>query len=106
MSTVKDWWGVRWNTMYIEIALISLQTLLLTTLIILLHRGMSRTILTALIELDHKIAEAIQQVVTGNIELPEPPNPIQALLVEAFKNNMMKKNPNVELVRGEDGKFK
>ena len=106
MSTVKDWWGVRWDTMYIEIALISLQTLLLTTLIILLHRGMSRTILTALIQLDNKIAEAIQQVVSGNIELAEPPNPLQALLVEAFKNNMIKKNPNVELVRGEDGKFK
>jgi len=92
--------------MYIEIALISLQTLLLTTLIILLHRGMSRTILTALIQLDHKIAEAIQKVISGDVDLPEPPNPIQQMLVEVFMNNMKKKEPNVELVRGEDGKFK
>ena len=92
--------------MYLEIALISLQTLLLTTLIILLHRGMSRTILTALIELDHKIAEAIKKVISGDVDLPEPPNPIQQMLVEVFMNNMKKKEPNVELVRGEDGKFK
>ena len=92
--------------MYLEIALISLQTVLLTTLIILLHRGMSRTILTALIQLDNKIAEAIQKVISGNIDLPEPPNPIQQMLVEVFMNNMKKKEPNVELVRGNDGKFK
>jgi len=92
--------------MYIEIALISLQTLLLTTLIILLHRGMARTILTALIELDGKIAEAIQKVISGDVNLPDPPNPIQQMLVEVFMNNIKKKEPNVELVRGEDGKFK
>jgi len=92
--------------MYLEIALISLQTVLLTTLIILLHRGMTRTILTALIQLDNKIAEAIQKVISGNIDLPEPPNPIQQMLVEVFMNNMKKKEPNVELVRGNDGKFK
>jgi len=92
--------------MYLEIALIGLQTLVLTIIMIFLARAMARTLLTALLELDHKIAEAIQQVVSGNIELPEAPNPIQSLLVEAFKNNMMKNNPNVELVRGEDGKFK
>ena len=92
--------------MYLEIALISLQTVILTTLIILLHRGMSRTILTALIQLDHKIAEAIQKVISGDVDLPEPPNPIQQMLVEVFMNNMKKKEPNVELVRGQDGKFK
>jgi uncharacterized membrane protein len=67
---------------------------------------MARTILTALLELDHKIAEAIQQVVSGGFESPEPPNPIQQMLFEVIKNNMAKKEPNVELVRGEDGKFK
>lgn len=92
--------------MYIEIALISLQTVLLTILIILLHRGMARTILTALVELDHKIADAIQKVISGDVNLPDPPNPIQQMLVEVFMNNMKKKEPNVQLVRGEDGKFK
>ena len=92
--------------MYLEILLISLQTLLLTGLMIFFARGISRTILTALLELDHKIAEAIQSLVSGNIDLPEPPNPIQQMLVEVFMNNMKKKEPNVELVRGNDGKFK
>lgn len=92
--------------MYIEIAIIGLQTLVLTGIMIILARGMARTILTALLELDHKIAEAIQQVVSGGFESPEPPNPIQQMLFEVIKNNMAKKEPNVELVRGEDGKFK
>jgi hypothetical protein len=92
--------------MYIEIALITLQTLVLTIIMIFFARGMARTILTALLELDHKIAEAIQQVIGGNFEAPEPPNPIQQMLFEVIKNNMTKKEPNVELIRGEDGKFK
>ncbi len=98
--------GLRLNTMYLEIAIISLQTLVLSLLMILLHRGMSRTILTALIALDSKIAEAIQSVLEGNIELPDPPNPIQQMIVELMMNNMKKKEPNIELVRGNDGKFK
>ena len=67
---------------------------------------MARTLLTALLELDHKIAEAIQQVISGSIELPEPINPFQSMLMEIVKNNMTKNEPNIELVRGEDGKFK
>jgi len=92
--------------MYLEIALIGLQTLVLTIIMIFLARGMARTLLTALLELDHKIAEAIQQVVSGNIELPDPINPFQSMLMEIVKNNMTKNAPNIELVRGEDGKFK
>jgi len=92
--------------MYIEIAIIGLQTLVLTGVMIFLCRGIARTILTALLELDHKIAEAIKQIVGGNFEAPEPPNPIQQMLFEVIKNNMTKKEPNLELVRGEDGKFK
>jgi len=67
---------------------------------------MARTILTALLELDHKIASAIQKIMEGNIELPDPPNPIQQMIVELMMNNMKKKEPNIELVRGDDGKFK
>ena len=92
--------------MYIEIGIIVLQTLLLTGIMIFLSRGLARTILTGLLELDKKIAEAIQQVIGGNFEAPDPPNPIQQMLFEVIKNNMTKKDPNIELVRGEDGKFK
>ena len=106
MSTVKDWLGVGWDNMYIEIVIIGLQTLVLTGVMIFLCRGIARTILTALLELDRKIAEAIQQVVSSGFESPEPPNPIQQMLFEVIKNNMAKKEPNLELVRGEDGKFK
>lgn len=106
ISTVKDWLRFGWDTMYIEIAIIGLQTLVLTGIMIFLCRGIARTVLTALLELDHKIAEAIKQLMEGGIELPDPPNPIQQMLFEVVKNNMMKKDPNIELVRGEDGKFK
>jgi len=92
--------------MYIEILIIALQTVVICTLMIILHRGISRAILTGLIDLDNKIATAIQQIIEGNIELPDPPNPIQQLIFEYFKNNMTPKAPNVDLVRGEDGKFK
>jgi len=91
---------------YLEIAIIGLQTLVLTGIMIFLCRGIARTVLTVLLELDHKIAEAIQQIIGGNFETPDPPNPIQQMLFEVIKNNMTKKEPNVELVRGEDGKFK
>ena len=106
MSTVKDWLGLRLATMYLEIAIIGLQTLVLTIIMIFLARGLARTLLTALLELDHKIAEAIQQVVSGNIDLPEPINPFQSMLMEIVKNNMTAKAPKIELVRGEDRKFK
>jgi len=92
--------------MYIEIGLIALQTLILTIIFLFLSKGIAQTILTGLIELDNKIATAIQQVVEGNFNLPEPPNPIQALIVEAFKNNLGKKETNIELLRDKDGKFK
>jgi len=97
---------LRWATMYLEIALIGLQTLVLTIIMIFFARGMARTILTALLELDHKIASAIQKIMEGNIELPDPPNPIQQMIVELMMNNMKKKEPNIQLVRGDDGKFK
>jgi hypothetical protein len=106
ISTVKDRIGFGWDNMYIEIGIIGLQTVVICGLMILLHRGISRSLFTGLIDLDNKIANAIQQLIEGNIELPEPPNPVQQMLVELFMSNMKKNEPNVELLRNEDGKFK
>ena len=91
--------------MYTELALIGLQTLLLTIIMIFFARGLTRTILTALLELDSKIATAIQQIVEGNIEIPDAPNPFQQLLMQVVMKNMGSE-PNIELVRDTDGKFK
>tara|TARA_R110002012_G_scaffold63779_2_gene167712 strand:- start:305 stop:583 length:279 start_codon:yes stop_codon:yes gene_type:complete len=91
--------------MYLEIGIIALQTVVICSLMILLHRGISRGIHTGLKQLDYQIAEAINKIVTGSIDLPEPPNPFQQLIFEYFKNNMTPKAPNVELIRGDDGKF-
>ena len=91
--------------MYLEIALISLQTLVLTIIMIFLFRGLSRTLLEAFVALDSQISEAIKTLIEGEINLPDPPNPFQSILMELVMKNLQNKEPNIELVRGKDGKF-
>jgi len=92
--------------MYTEIAIIGLQTLVLTIIMIFMFRGMARTILESFVALDHQISEAIKTLVESEINLPEAPNPLQQILMEVVMKNLQKNEPNIELVRGQDGKFK
>ena len=71
-----------------------------------MFRGMARTILESFIALDQQISEAIKTLVEGEINLPDPPNPLQQILMEVVMKNLQKNEPNIELVRGQDGKFK
>jgi len=71
-----------------------------------MFRGMARTILESFIALDKQISEAIKTLVEGEISLPDPPNPLQQILMEVVMKNLQKNEPNIELVRGNDGKFK
>jgi len=92
--------------MYTEIIIIGLQTLVLTIIMIFFFRGLARTILESFVALDHQISEAIKTLVEGEINLPEAPNPLQQILMEVVMKNLQKNEPNIELVRGQDGKFK
>jgi len=71
-----------------------------------MFRGMARTILESFIALDKQISEAIKTLVQGEISLPDPPNPLQQILMEVVMKNLQKNEPNIELVRDNDGKFK
>ena len=91
---------------YIEMAIMGLQTLVLTIIMIFFFRGLSRTLLESFIALDHQISEAIKTLVEGEINLPEAPNPLQSILMDVVMKNLQKNEPNIELVRDKDGKFK
>tara|TARA_Y100000296_G_C5108218_1_gene223714 strand:- start:244 stop:525 length:282 start_codon:yes stop_codon:yes gene_type:complete len=91
---------------YLEIAIIGLQTVVLTIIMIFFFRGLSRTLLESFIALDKQISEAIKTLIEGEINLPDPPNPLQQILMEVVMKNLQKDEPNIELVRGQDGKFK
>ena len=62
--------------------------------------------LESFIALDKQISEAIKTLIEGEINLPDPPNPLQQILMEVVMKNLQKDEPNIELVRGQDGKFK
>jgi len=91
---------------YLEIAIMGLQTLVLTIIMIFMFRGMARTILESFIALDKQISEAIKTLFKVEISLPDPPNPLQQILMEVVMKNLQKNEPNIELVRDNDGKFK
>ena len=91
--------------MYLEIALISLQTLLICGFILFLHRGMSREVHTGIKMLDQNIAEAISKVLEGDFDIPENINPIQQLFAQFIQNKMQNSAPDLELVRDASGKF-
>lgn len=92
--------------LYIEISIIALLTLVQTLFIIFLHRGMITVIQGGLLDLDNKLASAIKGLLEGNIDLPEPINPMQQMIMQIIQEKM-KPNPSQEvLIRDQDGKFK
>ena len=88
------------------IAIIALQTLLICLLLILLHRGMITVIQSGLLELDNKIASAIQGIMSGGIDMPDPINPMQQIMLN-FIQEKMKPKPDQEIfIKDAQGKFK
>ena len=59
-----------------------------------------------LLELDNKLASAIQSLIGGELNLPDPPNPMQAMIMELVKQRMQIKPAQEVLIKGQDGKFK
>tara|TARA_R110000824_G_scaffold28501_2_gene95700 strand:- start:672 stop:881 length:210 start_codon:yes stop_codon:yes gene_type:complete len=67
---------------------------------------MISVIQSGLLELDNKLASAIQNLISGEINLPDAPNPMQALIMELVKQKMQIKPVQEVLIKGNDGKFK
>ena len=86
--------------LYIEIAIIALIILVQTFLIIILHKGMITEIQKGLFDLDAKLATAVQNLISGNIDLPDPINPMQQMIMQ------INPLPGNEKIREVDGKFK
>ena len=99
---------VRLGMLYYEMLIIALLTLVQTLFIIFLHRGMITVLQGGLLELDQKIALAIQNVLSGEITLPEPANPIQQFFMQMVTERMQsaQKTPDLSILRDENGKFK
>jgi len=88
------------------IAIIGILLLINTILIIILHRGLIQELNRGLANLDSGIAQAIQSIIEENIgsvtsEVP----PAQAMIMEFLKSHMSKQ-PNMDLLRNDEGKFK
>tara|TARA_R110000737_G_C14471297_1_gene466791 strand:- start:463 stop:747 length:285 start_codon:yes stop_codon:yes gene_type:complete len=87
------------------IGIIALQTLLLCLFVIFLHRGMITVLQRGLLDLDNKIAAAIQNLMTGELNLPEPINPMQQMIMSLIQQKMQ--TPIEETpIRDISGKFK
>ena len=76
--------------LYIEISIIALIILVQTFFIIILHKGMTT---------------AVQNLISGNIDLPDPINPMQQMIMQIIQSKI-NPDPGNEKIREVDGKFK
>jgi hypothetical protein len=66
-------------------------------------RQLSFALSDAVEDLDARIAKAIQAVLSGDMLLPEPVNPIQAAIAQMLTNNLT--NAPIDIARKADGTF-
>ncbi len=73
-----------------------------------LARMMALTVQATVLQLDTKIAEALQGIIAQGIGDFEPPNPIQMALADLLKSRLAESRGSgeaVEILRASDGKF-
>ena len=87
------------------IAIIALQTLCICLFLIFLHRGLITVLQRGLLDLDNKIAAAIQNLMSGEFNLPEPINPMQQMIMSLIQQKMQPTNEEIP-IRDIAGKFK
>ena len=68
-------------------------------------KAMLSGLLNRVNQLDNTIAEAIQSVLGSGISESEQINPIQMMLFDLIKQNMQPKNPDLNLLKDDKGKF-
>ena len=103
---IKDFLGFGLGVSQLIIGIIALQTLCICLFLVMLHRGMITVIQRGLLELDNKLASAIQGLIGGELNLPDAPNPMQAMIIELVKQRMQIKPAQEVLIKDKDGKFK
>ena len=91
---------------YLIIGIIALQTLCVCLFLIFLHRGMISVIQRGLLELDNKIASAIQGLIGGDLNLPDPINPMQQMIMNLIAEKMKPIPAQEVLIKDDKGKFK
>lgn len=94
-----------WGVSYIVIATIALFGILNMITVWFFTRAMLRGLLNRVNKLDNTLAEAIQSVVGSGLSETEPINPVQLMLMELFKQHMQPKEPNLDLLKDNQGKF-
>ena len=107
---IKDFLRLGLGVSYLIIAIIALQTVSICLFLIFLHRGMLTVLERGLLELDNKIAGAIQSLVSGEIDLPDPINPLQQIIMNMIQEKMRlpgtKSQENNIPIKDIKGKFK
>ena len=103
---IKDFLGFGSGVSQLIITIIALQTLCICLFLIFLHRGMITVLQSGLLDLDNKIATAIQNLMSGELNLPEPINPMQQMIMSLIQQKMS--SPGIEKIPIKDieGKFK
>jgi hypothetical protein len=66
-------------------------------------RQMSFAVARAVEDLDGRMAGAIQSVLSGDLSIPEPINPIQQAIASMLTNNLNKRP--IDQIRNADGTF-
>ena len=102
---IKDFLRFGLGVSQLIIAIIALQTLCICFFVIFLHRGLITVVQGGLLDLDNKIAGAIQNLINGELNLPDPPNPIQAMMIEMMMSKMKNTTKAEVLVKDNQGKF-
>ena len=103
---IKDFLGLGLGVSYLIIGIIALQTLCICLFLVMLHRGMITVLQGGLLELDNKIASAIQSLMGGELNLPDPINPLQQIIMNMIQEKM-KPIPDQEImIKDAKGKFK
>lgn len=104
---MKGWFEFGLGIMYLEISIIALLTVLQTLFLMYLHKLTLSVIHTSLLALKSEIADAINQVISGEGVLSEAQSvtPIQMFIMDYLKQNMRPKNPDLNKLRNDDGTF-
>jgi len=107
------WIGSGWGMNYLDI-LIILLLIVGIGLQVLLPRTIGQIVTAGVNHLDSTLAEALKttmselpnQLQNAAIDLPEPPNPIQAIIMQAIQSKLGGQTGDaVELLRDNAGKF-
>jgi len=61
---------------------------------------------SGLLDLDNKIASAIQNLVSGELNLPDPINPMQQMIMSIIQEKMKPQPQQEIMIKDVKGKFK